>query len=99
MAQAEYGDYQSGTQRFLEFKSSCLKEIIADEELAKAHASLKGTARKTARDTFLNEIAKEELYDAEIFKAKAGGQKVAVAVCSSGLKVFDRKSPGHLKQK
>lgn len=97
MAQAEYGDYQCETKSLPEFKSPWPKDIIEDE-VANAHLALKGTAPKTARDICLNEISKHELYDAELFKAKATGQKVVIAVCSTGLKVFERKAHGQLKQ-
>lgn len=97
MAQTEYGDYSHKKKRYPEFQSPWPREMM-DEEVAKAHASLKGTLSTTARDTFLSEMAKEDLYDSETFKAKAGGQKVVVAVGSTGLKVFERKSHGQLKQ-
>jgi hypothetical protein len=97
MAQAEYGDYQSTTRRYPEFLSPWPRHLM-EEEVAKVHASLKGTDSKTARDTFLHEMAKEDLFDAETFKAKAGREKVLVAVGSSGLKVYERKAHGQLKQ-
>jgi len=97
MAQAEYGDYHRETKTLPEIISPWPKDIM-EEEVANAHIGLKGTAPKTARDTFLNEMSKHELYDAEIFKAKAAGQKVVLAVCSTGVKVFERKAHGKLKQ-
>ena len=98
MAQAEYGDSDSKKRHNPEFLSPWPQDEM-EEEVAKVHASLKGTDTKTARDNFLNEMAKEDLFDAEIFKAKAGGEKVLVAVGSSGLKVYERKPHGRLKQK
>ncbi|KAK3711930.1 hypothetical protein QZH41_009432, partial [Actinostola sp. cb2023] len=98
MVQVEYGDYNSEQKHYSEFLSLLPQQLMNEEEVTKAHASLKGTASKTARDIFLSELAKEELFDAETFKAKASGQKVLVAVGSTGLKVFERKLDGKLKQ-
>ena len=67
-------------------------------KIAEAHRNLEGMPSTAARDAFLNVMSKEELYDAEIFKAKASGQKVLVAVGSSGLKVYERRTHGKLKQ-
>ena len=53
---------------------------------------------KAARDDFLIFMAKKELYNAEIFKAKTGGSKIYVSVGSAGLKVFERKIDGKVKQ-
>lgn len=97
MAQAEYGDYKSQKRHNPEFLSPWPQDLM-EEEVAKVHASLKGTDSKTARDNFLNEMAKEDLFDAETFKAKACGEKIMVAVGSSGLRVYERKPHGRLKQ-
>lgn len=66
---------------------------ISDEKKA-----LRGMSQKSAQLAFLNLLAKEELYDCEIFKAKALGEKVNVAVGNSGLKVFERKASENLRQ-
>lgn len=69
-----------------------------ERKIAEAHRKLEGMSSSVARDAFLNVMSKEELYDAEIFKAKAARQKVLVAVGSSGLKVYERRTHGKLKQ-
>lgn len=97
MAQVEYGDYLSTPKSYPQFFSPwCRKDM--ERKIAEAHRNLEGMPSTAARDAFLNVMSKEELYDAEIFKAKASGQKVLVAVGSSGLKVYERRTHGKLKQ-
>ena len=96
MAQLEYQDYSSKP------KSCFLSPWSRDDmerKIADAHKKLQGMTPTVARDAFLNVMSKEELYDSEIFKAKEGRRKVLVAVGSSGLKVYERRTHGKLKQR
>lgn len=98
MAQVEYGDMNSNTPRsYPQFLSPWCRED-KERKVAEAHKKLEGMSSSAARDAFLNVMSKEELYDAEIFKAKAGRRKVLVAVGSGGLKVYERRTHGKLKQ-
>lgn len=98
MAQVEYGDLHSNAPRsYPQFLSPWCRDDM-ERKIAEAHRKLEGMSSSIARDAFLNVMSKEELYDAEIFKAKSGGQKVLVAVGSGGLKVYERRTHGKLKQ-
>lgn len=97
MAQVEYGDYSNTPRSYPQFLSPWCREDM-ERKIADAHKKLEGMSSPIARDAFLNVMSKEELYDAEIFKAKAGRQKVLIAVGSSGLKVYERRTHGKLKQ-
>lgn len=98
MAQVEYGDYSNMPRIYPQFLSPWGREDM-DAKIAEAHQKLQGMPSSVARDSFLNVMSKEELYDAENFKAKTGKQKVMVAVGSSGLKVYERRTHGKLKQR
>lgn len=97
MAQAEYGDLSSTPQHNPEFLSPWPQKEMG-KQVFEEHAKLEGMISQVARDRFLNFMAKKELYNAEIFKAKTGGNKVLVSVGSSGMKVFERKTNGKLKE-
>lgn len=97
MAQVEYGDYSNTPRSYPQFLSPWCREDM-DRKIAQAHQNLEGMSSSVASDAFLNVMSKEELYDAENFKAKQGRQKVLVAVGSSGLKVYERRTHGKLKQ-
>lgn len=98
MAQVEYGDYSNTPKSYPQFLSPWSREDM-ERKIAEAHRKLEGMSSTVARDAFLNVMSKDELFDAEIFKAKASGQKVLVAVGSSGLKVYERRTHGKLKQR
>lgn len=99
-AQVEYGDYVYGktAENYSQLLNPSWTNREVEKQVAEAHRKLEGMESSAARDTFLNVMSKEELYDAEIFKAKTGHQKVLVAVGSSGLKVYERRTNGKLKQ-
>ena len=97
MAQVEYGDYLNTPTSYPQFLSPWSKEDM-ERQVTEAHKKLQGMSSPVARDAFLNVMSNDELYDAEIFKAKAGRQKVLVAVGSNGLKVYERRTHGKLKQ-
>lgn len=99
-AQVEFGDYVYGktSENYSQLLNPSWTNREVEKQVAEAHRKLEGMESSAARDTFLNVMSKEELYDAEIFKAKTGHQKVLVAVGSSGLKVYERRTNGKLKQ-
>lgn len=100
-AQVEYGDYtvyRKTSANYSQLLNPSWTNREVEKQVAEAHRKLEGMESSAARDTFLNVMSKEELYDAEIFKAKTGHQKVLVAVGSSGLKVYERRANGKLKQ-
>lgn len=97
MIQAEYGDYSYRPKIYPQFLSPWSGEDM-EKKIADAHKKLEGMTTTIARDSFLNVMSKEELYDAEIFKARTCRRKVLVAVGSSGLRVYERKTHGKLKQ-
>ena len=99
-AQVEYGDYVFGkkSENYSQLLNPSWANREVEKQVAEAHRKLEGMESSAARDTFLNVMSKEELYDAEIFKAKTGHQKVLVAVGSSGLKVYERRTNEKLKQ-
>ena len=99
-AQVEYGDYVywKMSENYSQLLNPSWTNREVEKQVAEAHRKLEGMESSAARDTFLNVMSKEELYDAEIFKAKTGHQKVLVAVGSNGLKVYERRTNGKLKQ-
>lgn len=99
-AQVEYGDYfyWKMSEKYSQLLNPFWTNREVEKQVAEAHRKLEGMESSAARDTFLNVMSKEELYDAEIFKAKTGHQKVLVAVGSHGLKVYERRTNGKLKQ-
>lgn len=97
MAQAEYGDFSRPPKSYPQFLSPWSKEDM-ERKIAESHRNLEGTSSTIARDAFLNIISKEDVYDAEVFKARTGRQKVLVAVGSNGLRVYERRTHGKLKQ-
>ncbi|XP_074613295.1 E3 ubiquitin-protein ligase MYLIP-like [Acropora palmata] len=97
MAQAEYGDFSRPPKSYPQFLSPWPGEDM-ERKIAGSHRNLEGTSSTIARDAFLNIMSKEDLYDAEVFKARTGRQKVLVAVGSNGLRVYERRTHGKLKQ-
>ena len=97
MAQAEYGDYSYTPKSYPQFLSPWSRDDM-ERKITDAHKKLEGMSATVARDAFLNVMSKQELYDAEIFKARTCRQKVVVAVGSSGLKVYEKNIHGKLKQ-
>lgn len=96
MAQTEYGD-SNYPLPLPDFIASWTRQVIM-KKISEEKKLLRGMTPKAAQLAFLNLLAKAEMYDCEIFKAKALGEKVVVAVGKSDLKVFERRSSENLRQ-
>ena len=67
-------------------------------DIKNEHEKLKGISESVAKIKFITLLSKTEFYFCDLFKVKLGGEKLLVAVGTTGLQLLYRRSPQTTKE-